>query len=145
MYALANGADSAPVGNTERAAKIRERLDALGISDREFAERTGIDRKALRRAANGESVRGSTYTAIETWLTRLERETGDLEVEPLPEGFEYVGDPSERFIAFEVKEARIVVKGPIQDADLLREQAERIAARARHEAEKLKEIGRRDP
>jgi transcriptional regulator with XRE-family HTH domain len=135
------------VGNTERAAKIQERLDALGISDREFAERSGIDRKALRRAANGESVRGSTYTAIETWLTRLERETGDLEPEPLPEGFEYVGDPAERFIAFEVGEGRtrVVVKGPIRDADLLREQAAKLVEQAYRDAERLKSATRRDP
>jgi transcriptional regulator with XRE-family HTH domain len=133
------------VGNTERAAKIQSRLDALGISDREFAERTGVDRKALRRAANGEAVRGSTYVAIETWLTRLERETGDVEVEELPEGFEYIGDPRQRFISFEVPDARIVVKGPIEDADLLREQAERIAERARQQREKLKEIATDEP
>jgi len=122
MYAVADRADSTSVGNEERANRIRSRLEHLGISDREFAERTGIDRKALRRAANGEAVRGSTYTAIETWLTRLERELG---VEDLPEGFEYVGDPADRFITFEVGEglARVVVKGPIADADLLRAQA----------------------
>jgi transcriptional regulator with XRE-family HTH domain len=133
MHAVADTADSAPVGNEERAQRIQSRLDALGISDREFAERTGIDRKALRRAASGEAVRPSTYTAIETWLGRLEREVGAPE---LPEGFEYVGDPAESFIAFEVGEgrAKIVVKGPIRDADLLREQAERLVERAEREA-----------
>ena len=75
MYAVAGTAQSGRVtGDVERAAKIQERLDALGISDREFQERTAINRKVLRRAANGESVRGTSYTAIETWLTRLERE-----------------------------------------------------------------------
>lgn len=78
MYAVAGTAQSVRVtGNLERARKIQERLDALGISDREFQEQTKVDRKALRRAANGEKVRGSTYTAIETWLTRLESENGE--------------------------------------------------------------------
>lgn len=138
MYAVADGAESRPVGNTERAAKIQSRLDALDISDREFAERTGIDRKALRRAANGESVRGSTYTAIETWLTRLERETGDIEVPELPEGFQYLGNPAEQLIAFEVGEGptRVVVKGPIKDADLIREQAAKLVEQAYRAAAK---------
>lgn len=137
MHAVADEADSAPVGNIERAARIQARLEALGISDREFAERSGIDRKALRRAANGEGVRGSTYTAIETWLARLEREVG-MDAPELPEGFEYVGDPAERFIAFEVGEglAKVVVKGPIRDADLLREQATKLVEQAMREARK---------
>lgn len=131
MYAVANAADSPSVGNTERAAKIQARLETLGISDREFSERTGIDRKALRRAANGEPVRGSTYTAVETWLTRLERETA-IEPPDLPEGFEYVGDPAEQLIAFEVGEGptKVVVKGPIRDADLIREQATKLVEEA---------------
>lgn len=131
MHAVADTADSLPVGNRERAGEIQSRLDALGISDREFAERSGIDRKALRRAANGESVRPSTYTAIETWLSRLEREVGMVPPE-LPGGFEYVGDPAQQFIVFEVGEGptRVVVKGPIKDADLLREQATKLVEQA---------------
>ena len=142
MYAVADTADLAPVGNKERAAKIQARLDELGISDREFAERSGLDRKALRRAANGEPVRPSTYTAVETWLDRLEREAGKG-VPDLPEGFEYVGDPSQQFIAFEVGEGptKVVVKGPIRDADLLREQASKLVEQALRSAE----TKRKDP
>lgn len=131
MYAVADDAESGGVGNAERAEKIQARLSSLGISDREFEARSGVDRKALRRAANGESVRGSTYTAIETWLERLEREVG-RDVPDLPEGFEYIGDPAEQFIAFEVGEGptRVVVKGPIKDADLIREQASKLVEEA---------------
>lgn len=138
MYAVANGEESGSVGNTERAQKIQQRLDALGISDREFAERTGVDRKALRRAANGDPVRGSTYTAVETWLTKLEREVGQ-DMPELPEGMRYVGDPADRFIAVEVGEGptRVVFKGTPEDADLLREQAMKWAeAAARLSAER---------
>lgn len=137
MYAVADTADSSLVGNRERSEKIQARLDELGISDREFAERSGVDRKALRRAANGEAVRPSTYTAIETWLDRLEREAG-TDVPELPDGFEYVGDPAQQFITFEVGEGptRVVVKGPIRDADLLREQATKLVEQTIRAAEK---------
>lgn len=132
MHALADEADSAHVGNTERAEKIRNRLQKLGISDREFAERTDIDRKALRRAANGEPVREVTYTAVETWLTRLEREAG-AGAPALPEGFEYLGDPTEQLITFEVGEGptKVVVKGPISEPDLVRAQALKLVEETR--------------
>lgn len=77
MHALTNEAQSARVtGDPQRAAAIQRRLDAIGITDREFQSKTGIDRKALRRAADGESVRGTTYTAIEAELDKLEHELG---------------------------------------------------------------------
>lgn len=126
MYAVANAADSTLVGNTERANKIQSRLEALGISDREFAERTGVDRKALRRAANGESVRPSTYTAIETWLDRLEREVG-ADLGDLQPGVTPVGDPADDLFAIEVYTPagtiQAIVKGQPKDADLIRETA----------------------
>ena len=136
MHAVADTADSLPVGNRERADEIQSRLNALGISDREFAERSGIDRKALRRAANGESVRPSTYTAIETWLSRLEREVGMVPPD-LPEGFQYVGDPAQQFISVEVGEGpdRVVFKGPIESADILREQAAKVLEATKRTAE----------
>lgn len=126
MYALADGAESGRVGTPERAEKIQQRLSALGISDREFAERSGIDRKALRRAANGEPARPSTYTAIETWLDRLEVEVGLVKPE-LPAGVTQVGDPSDDLFAVEVYTPegiiQAVVKGQPKDADLIRETA----------------------
>jgi transcriptional regulator with XRE-family HTH domain len=129
MYAVADTAQSVGVGVSERARKIQERLDALGISDREFAERTGIDRKALRRAANGEAVRGSTYTAIETWLTKLEREVG----EGLPPGVVSVGDPADNLFAVEVYTPdgviQAIVKGPVKDADAIIEAAQKLMAK----------------
>lgn len=78
MHVVANEAESARVtGDAERAKAIRERMDRLGISAHEFERRTGVDRKAVGRAARGDSVRGSTYTAVETWLTKLEQENGE--------------------------------------------------------------------
>jgi len=129
MYAVTNEAQSGGVATPERAQKIQERLLALGISDREFHERSGIDRKALRRAANGEPVRPSTYTAIETWLHRLEIEAGIVEPD-LPAGVTRVGDPSDDLFAVEVYTdvgvLQAVVKGQPKDADLIRETAQKL-------------------
>jgi hypothetical protein len=56
-----------------RGSLIQERLDAIGITDREFHAHTGIDRKTLRRAvADDPSVRAKTSHLIENWLTRRE-------------------------------------------------------------------------
>jgi hypothetical protein len=80
------------VADSERGQRIQERLDKLRISDRQFQERSGIDRKTLRRAvAGGEHVRESTYRAIESWLDRLERIAAGFdglkdEPEPEPQG-----------------------------------------------------------
>lgn len=125
MYAVADEAQSGGVGNTERAAKIHERLEALGISDREFADRSGIDRKALRRAANGGPVRGTTYTAIETWLNTLEAEVGV----GAPPGARQIGDPADDLWEFTIENSdglKAVVKGPIRDMDELQAFAQKL-------------------
>lgn len=130
MCPVADAADSGFVTANERAQKIRERLDALAISDREFEKRSGINRKAVRRAAAGEKVRGSTYTAVEAWLTRLERENG-AGLPELPEGAAYVGDPAEEMVEVEIVGAsghRVVFKGPIRSIDALREAASKLLA-----------------
>lgn len=78
MKELASRADSLPVtssaGNeTDRGSAIQRRIDALGISDREWHTQTGIDRKTLHRAIRNEpGTRASTYTAIEAELDKLE-------------------------------------------------------------------------
>jgi len=130
MHAVANGAQSGGVTDSERAQKIRERLDALGISDREFEATTGVDRKALRRAASGEPVRRSTYVAIETWLDRIEHEVG-MDAPPLPEGARQIGDPADGLVEFTVEGnfgVRAVVKGPIRDLDALQKAVSKLIA-----------------
>lgn len=127
MHAVSNGAQSIDVtGDEERAASISERLEAIGLSDREFEHRTGVDRKALRRAANGEPVRRSTYVAIETWLDRIEHELG-MNVS----GVQPIGDPSQDLVEFTIEGnfgVRAVVKGPIRDLDALQKAATDLIA-----------------
>ena len=60
-----------------RGTAIQARFEALGISDRDFHERTGITRQTLRRAVDAdEKVRPSTYGAIEVALETLEGRKG---------------------------------------------------------------------
>lgn len=109
------------VMDIDRGASIQRRLNALGISDREFHEQTGIDRKTLRRAVAGqEKVRPSTYAAIEAALDKLEAKVGGGPVAAAP-----VVQPASDFIEFDITGdfgVHLVVKGPVADADVLKRQ-----------------------
>lgn len=91
MSARAVKADSPPVTSSgdenNRGAAIQRRIDALGISDREWHAQTGIDRKTLHRAIRNEpGTRPSTYTAIEAELDKLEAKvSGRAVAQPAPE------------------------------------------------------------
>lgn len=140
MHAVVGAAQSGGVTDAHRAEKIQQRLDRLGISDREFENKTGVDRKALRRAANGEPVRRSTYVAVETWLDRIEEEVG-LDDEPLPDGVTRVGEPDQDLFAVEVytPEGKMIAvfKGPVKDAEVVRREAAALIA-MREEAADLR-------
>lgn len=126
MTDVTDAADSRAVTSNEgngddRGAEIQRRFDDLGISDREWHSTTGIDRKTLNRAIdNDPRTRSSSYTAIESWLDKLEAKFAGKAVAqespPIDSGlieFDITGD-------FGV---HVVVKGPVMDADLLRRQA----------------------
>lgn len=111
----------------ERGAEIQRRLDALGISDREFYEKTGIDRKTLKRAIAGTpGTRASTYIAISAALDRLERMVhGDA-----------AGRPDSDYVEFTVEGnfgVRAVVKGPVKDMDELQRAVARLVREMRQE------------
>ena len=77
MNAPANRAQSRVVSSagdsSDRGAAIKKRMDDLGITDREFHNRTGIGRKTVSRAVrNDPTVRPGTYTAIEAELSKME-------------------------------------------------------------------------
>jgi hypothetical protein len=109
------------VMETDRGADIGRRVDALGITDREFHAKTGIDRKTLRRAIAGEaSVRGSTYGAIEAALDKLERSVQPArQIVPNEQGlvtFRLTGN-------FGVD---VTVQGPVSDLDALEASVEKL-------------------
>lgn len=93
-----------------RGHSIRDRRLALGIkSVREFAEAAGIDRGAVTKAENGEGSEG-TYLRLESWLDRMEEETGtdDTVREPLRFTFHDVYGIGE-----------LIVEGPVDNPDAL--------------------------
>lgn len=109
----------------ERGAEIQRRLDALGITDREFYAKTGIDRKTLRRAVAGEeSTRPSTYIAIHAALDKLEAMVtgGD------------VSTPGADYVEFTVEGnfgVRAVVRGPVKDMAELQAAVSRLVREMR--------------
>jgi transcriptional regulator with XRE-family HTH domain len=114
MQVARDTAHLAVVTDSERGDRIQQRLDALKISDREFHEQTGIDRKTLRRAVSGNpSVRPNTYRTIEDWLDRLEKKResfGGIKGES--------GDVGDDLIEFRLSGnfgVDVVVKGPMRD------------------------------
>lgn len=63
--------DAAP-----RALRLRQRMDRLGISDRELARLSKVDRGALTNALVGKA-RSSTFGRLERVLGQLEQGAGD--------------------------------------------------------------------
>lgn len=69
-----------PVADIDRRLRgdaIKSRLDAIGVSERAFADKADIDRKTLANAIKGESsVRPQNLARIEAALLDLEEEIG---------------------------------------------------------------------
>lgn len=116
MQLLTRSADLATMGDGDRGAAIQARLDLLGISDREFQRETGINRKTLGRAiANEQSVKDSTYTAIEAELARLEQRVA--------------GAPAGELVTFRLSGnfgVEVTVQGPVSDMEALEAAVERL-------------------
>lgn len=63
-----------------RGQRIQTRLDAIGISKSEFAERASIDRGTLDRViADDEKVRERTWARVEKAIADLEDELGSAQ------------------------------------------------------------------
>lgn len=125
MQAVRHAADLPLVGDdSERGQAIQRRLDRLGISDREFHERTGIDRKTLRRAVSGAAnVRSSTYAAIESELDKIERRVSPPKLSR--EG----GETEPGLVTFKLSGnfgVDVVVQGPVENLNELEASVERL-------------------
>ena len=111
------------VTDSERGQRIQQRLDALRMTARQFNEQTGLSRDTLRKAIAGDpSVRANTYEQIETKLDGFEKQA---------EGFEGLKgrSPEDDLIEFELSGnfgVRVVVKGPIRDAEALEASVARL-------------------
>lgn len=70
-----------------RALRLRQRMDRLGLADRELSRLSGVNRGTIHKALRGES-RSSTYGRLERVLDQLERDANDGDL--LPDHEEYV-------------------------------------------------------
>lgn len=133
----AAAAHSSPVGddsdtghlrdldNEARGAAIRARREAAGMTVVDLAGETGISRQTIARAEEGHASK-ATYRQLEGWLDRFDEETG-------------ANDPPEDngMIEFTVEGdfgVRVVVKGPIRDAEALERSVTRIVRNIRKDA-----------
>lgn len=99
---------------------VRERRMALGMSKSALAREAKINRDTLGDLESGKGFQAATLDKITEALDRLELEAG------IGAPLRAIGDPQERLVQFEVPTLNgvtFVVKGPIEDADLLRQQA----------------------
>ena len=111
-------AQSGVMGN--EGARIRARRDALGMDIAPLAKEIGVNRQTLAAIEDGQGYRQSTLTKILKGLDRLEAEAGLTRPTQSAEAgmieFEVSGD-------FGVK---VVVRGPVTDAQALEASVNRI-------------------
>lgn len=114
--------DLAPSSRADRGARIERRMRLIGISQRAFAEHTKISRTTVKKAVEGdEGVLERNLRRIEEALDQLEEEMG---IEP-----EEARHPTAGPLTFQMTTPdgmEIIVSGPIEDADMLREQVTKL-------------------
>lgn len=114
--------------STDRGSAIARRVEALGITDREWHAVTGIDRKTLNRAIRNEpGTRPSTYTAIEAELDRLEARNAGQPVTAEPQ------EIAPGVVRVEVQGVygakALVFQAPVENVDVLEQMVDRIMRR----------------
>jgi transcriptional regulator with XRE-family HTH domain len=106
----------------DRGARIERRMRLIGISQRAFAEHAKISRVTVKKAVEGDDgVLERNLIRIEEALDELEEEMGIEPEEQLP--------ASTGPLTFQMTTAdgmEIVVSGPVEDADVLREQVTKL-------------------
>ena len=107
----------------ERGARIERRMRLMKVSQRAFAEHTGIHRNTIKRAVDGdEGVLERTLRRIEKALDDLEEEMG---IEP--EDWRQQSDAGPLIFQMTTPDGmEITVSGPVEDADMLREQVTKL-------------------
>lgn len=106
--------------NETRGAALAARREAAGITAVELEKETGIARQTIARAEKGQASK-ATYRQLEAWYDRFDEETG-------------ANAPSNGIIEFTVEGdfgVRVVVKGPIRDAEAIEQSVARIVRNIR--------------
>ena len=111
--------DAAPVSLTRGEALRRRRLAAGIKSVRELQHRSGISREAITSAEAG-TASTATYERLDAWFARQERSTAAAQASALVE-YEVQADEG----------IRIVVRGPLSDAQELERSVARIVRELR--------------
>lgn len=117
--------ESIPSLRAERGARIERRMRLMGISQRAFAEHAHINRATVKKAVEGdEGVLERNLLRIEAALAELEEEMG-IETEDLvPPAIGAAGPMTFQMTTPDGVE--IIVSGPVEDADMLREQVTKL-------------------
>lgn len=124
---ISTEADSLPVDETSETGHLRDldndargaalaaRREAAGITAVELEKETGVARQTIARAEKGQASK-ATYRTLESWFDRFDEESG-------------ADAPSNGIIEFSVEGdfgVRVVVKGPIRDAEAIERSVARI-------------------
>lgn len=84
--AVANGAMELKAANQPEAAAIFQRLDALGLKQRELASALGIEENKVSKVRSGErQFRGAELLKAISWLDRIERSGGFRVTSDMPD------------------------------------------------------------
>lgn len=108
--------------NVARGLALRERREQAGMKQTDLASETGLARQTIARAEEGHGSK-ATYRQMEAWFDRFDEETGATP------------PPSSGLIEFEVEGDggyRVVVRGPIANAEDLERSVARIVATIRN-------------
>lgn len=106
--------------------RIEERRLRLKLNKSELAREADVHRDTLADIEAGKGFQAATLAKIDDTLTRLEEEAG-LNVDPRRE-------PETSMIEFEVSGdfgVKVVVRGPVGDADALERSVERLVRNIR--------------
>lgn len=115
--------------NAARGATIKSRRESAGMTVVDLAGETGVARQTIARAEEGQASR-STYRQLEAWFDRFDEETG-------------ANAPTSEIIEFEVSGdfgVRVVVRGPITNAEDLERSVARIVRSIRQEGNPPTEV-----
>lgn len=107
----------------ERGARIERRMRLMKVSQRAFAEHTGIHRNTIKKAVEGDEG------VLERNLRRIEKALDDLEEEMgiEPEDWHQQSDAGPLIFQMTTPDGmEITVSGPVEDADMLREQVTKL-------------------
>lgn len=107
----------------DRGAWIERRMRLIGISQRAFAEHAGINRATVKKAVEGDEG------VLERNLRRIEKALDDLEEEMgiEPEDLSRQGGAGPLTFQMTTPDGmEIIVSGPVEDADMLREQVTKL-------------------